>query len=55
MVDDGSVGHFTLFANFLASGGPFDRSAVNGDKAEPELKITRWKSKPIKQKNASRV
>lgn len=46
MVDDGSVGHFTFRTNFLANSGPLDRSAVSGDKAEPELKITRWNSKP---------
>lgn len=51
MVDDGSVGHFTLPANFLANSGPLDRSAVSGDKADPELKITRWKSNPVRNIN----
>jgi len=41
MVEDGSGGHLTRFANRLLSSGPRVRSDNNGDKAEPELKITR--------------
>lgn len=48
MVEGGSVGQLTFTANLFASSFPFDSPDASGDRADPDMRITRWNSSPEK-------